>query len=783
LQVKDKNALSSLFFLYIFLLFFAPLAFASVELWSITTVELGVAILGLLLFFYQLKGQIPAVIVPGAVPLFLLLLYMVFQLVPLPPWLIEILSPGSTAAYQPVYQAVGENSWTPLSVHPKATVSELLRIASYGLFYVITIQLLADGKRLMATVKIVAGLAACIAFLAILQRYTSPDHIYWFRPGPSHSPRFMGPWIHRGQFAGFMTMLLPLLYGLFLYYKPTIDKTESLRAKIVDFFASPRSNLQLILVFGIVIILFSVLVSLSRAGIIVAILSILLFYYFLSKKRGILSWPILVVFLAGIGLFFVNFGSDEWVSRIDSSITADGELIFDRLETWRDTAEIIKVFWLTGAGFGTFVDIFPLYKSIANQYVYDHAHNDYLELLTDGGIIGFALAAWFVLAVVGNGWKMIALRRDNFSILIGIGALVGICSMLLFAITDFNMHNGADGLYFFFLCGLLVSCGHTRFQYRSSATLLGMMPAKSRIVLRVSTLLFLAGVLIFPLRSFIAQQMYGSVSDVYLSRQLAESKMEELAVRLKKISSYDPLEGAYQMVLGNIEKYRGSAETALHYYLQAALKNPLRGEFLQQVALVLPPDRISLADRLMEHSYQRSFQKDTLMLNYAEWLIWRGDTGGAGVVLRQGLADKPSLPDDALMLLTTHFRPDEIATILPDRVEPWISIGKFYDSAGLYEDSEFFRKRALEFEHYEEEPRSSWYSQLYSFYIKQDREEEAVAVLRQAVEKFPENVAFHLHLGDYYKKQGILYRAKEEYERALLFEPDNTTIRQRLEGL
>ncbi|MEE4242994.1 MAG: O-antigen ligase family protein, partial [Desulfopila sp.] len=496
-----------------------------------------------------------------------------------------------------------------------------------------------------------------------------------------------------------------------------------------------------------------------------------------------LSWPILIVFLAGIGLFFVNFGSDEWVSRIDSSITPDGDLIFDRLETWRDTAEIIKVFWLTGAGFGTFVDIFPLYKSIANQYVYDHAHNDYLELLTDGGVIGFALAAWFVFAVVGNGWKMIAVRRDNFSILIGIGALVGISSMLLFAITDFNMHNGADGLYFFFLCGLLVSCGHTRFQYRSSATLLGVMPAKSRIVLLVSALLLLAGVLIFPLRTFIAQQMYQGVADVYLSRQLAESKMEELAVQVKKISRYDPLEGAYSMVLGNIEKYRGSEETALHYYLMAALKNPLRGEFLQQVALVLPEDKLDLADDLMEHSYKRSFKKDILMLNFAEWLIWRGDKEQAIEVLREGLAGKTNLTEDAVMLLTTHFRAEEIAGILPDRVGPWISIGKLYDSTGLYEESEFFRKRALEFINNEETLRSSWYSQLYSFYRKQGREEDAVNVLRQAVEKFPENVSFHLYLGDYYKKQGILYRAKEEYERALLFDPDNTAIQQRLEGL
>ncbi|MEE4241343.1 MAG: O-antigen ligase family protein, partial [Desulfopila sp.] len=440
MQVKDQNTPSFLLYLFIFILLFAPLAFASVELWSITTVELAVGVLGLLLLFYQLQGRISTVAVPGALPLFLLLLYMALQLVPLPPWLLAILSPGSAAVYEPVYQAMGEDSWTSLSVHRKATVLELLRIASYGLFYVITIQLLSNGRWLEKTVKIIVGLAVFIAFLAILQRYTSPEHIYWFRSGPD--ARFMGPWIHRGQFAGFMAMLLPLLLGLFLYHKPTVDSTESLRARIVDFFSSPGSNLQILLAFGIVVILFSILLSLSRTGILVTLLSLLLFYYFLSRKRGIRSWPVLLIFVAGITLFFFNFESEELVSRINDSITVEGELQFDRIDTWRDTVEIIKVFWLTGAGFGTFVDIFPLYKTIANQHVYDHAHNDYIELLTNGGIIGFLLAGWFVVAVAANGWRMIIRRRDNFSILIGIGALVGISSMLLFAITDFNMHNG-----------------------------------------------------------------------------------------------------------------------------------------------------------------------------------------------------------------------------------------------------------------------------------------------------------------------------------------------------
>ena len=395
------------------------------------------------------------------------------------------------------------------------------------------------------------------------------------------------------------------------------------------------------------------------------------------------------------------------------------------------------MFWLTGAGFGTFVDVFPGYKTIQTSAVFNHAHNDYLELLTDGGIIALGLAAWFVLVVIKSGWSMIVKRRDNYAVLLGIGSLVGVCSMLLYALTDFNMHNGADGLYFFFLCALLISCVNTRFQYRSSATLLGDMKITSLGVVMAGSALLLVGVLVFPVRIFLADRMYNDVTNVYLSPQLGQSHLTDLHGRVDRIASYDPLEGVYTMVLGDIEKYRGNSRQALHRYIQASRLDPLRGEFLQKAALQLPEEKIDLAERIMELSYQRSLKKDSLMLGYAEWLLWRGEERRAAEVLRKGLARTPDMYEDAVALLDTHFRSEQVADILPPQVRLWIKYGKFLEKQGDLEGSEFFRRRALEFVDNEEDIRSWWYAQLYSFYKKQHKEEKAVEVLRRAVTRFP----------------------------------------------
>ncbi len=780
---KEKKISRSPFFLFIFILVFAPLAFATVEVWSLCIVEISISFLMILLLWYQFREQMQFVAVPGIIPLVLLLLWMLFQLVPLPPSLLVHLSPGSFEVYRPVYEALDSQRWLPLTVNQKATLHETIRIASYVLMYIITIQLLTSGKYLRRTVEVVVGLTIIIAFFAIIQRYTSPEHIYWFRSVPGGGTPF-GPWVYRSQYSGFMAMVLPLIIGLFLYFKPRIEEEEPLQARIVTMLTAHGSNLRIFLSFGVVLVLLSILLSLSRGGILVTLLSILVFFYLLSKKSSLQFWPVLVIVSGSVVLFFITFGSEEISWKFSNTFTEEGEWNLSRLATWTDTLEIIKDFWLTGTGFGTFVDIFPVYKTIPSNSVYDHAHNDYLELLTDGGVIGFILVVWFIVVVLKGGWQKIRRRRDNFSILIGIAALVGICSMLFYSFTDFNMKNGADGLYFFFLCGLLVSASNTRFHYQSNSTLLADMSKRTKNCLLISSILLFAVVLIFPVRSFMAREMFREVESIYFSRQLSEGFLIKLSEKVKRMSGYDPLEGIYPLTLGKIEQYLKNPDRALNYYLQAAMKNPLRGEFLQSVAWMLPADQKILSEELMELSYKRSLKKDKLLLIYAEWLLRKGEKERAIPVLAEAL-----LPNGKLLrqvrplLLNTSFTQEEMAAILPQRVNVWVKYGDFLEKLGRVEESEFYRRHALDYLDNEKVLRAHWFSQLYSYYRKQKRMDEAIAVIRLGSSKLPEYVWFHIILGDYYKKEGILYRAREEYEQALVFEPNNEKLKQRLETL
>jgi O-antigen ligase len=122
------------------------------------------------------------------------------------------------------------------------------------------------------------------------------------------------------------------------------------------------------------------------------------------------------------------------------------------LALWRD-------FPLFGVGVGNFQDIFPLYQPAAvGQVFYDYAHNDYLQLLAETGILGFAFLMWAfssVLYAAGRFWhKAMGEQRVWLA-----GVLAGVVAMALHSLVDFNVHIPANALLFVTLLALSVRLG------------------------------------------------------------------------------------------------------------------------------------------------------------------------------------------------------------------------------------------------------------------------------------------------------------------------------------
>jgi len=247
---------------------------------------------------------------------------------------------------------------------------------------------------------------------------------------------------------------------------------------------------------------------------------------------------------------------------------------------------------------------------------------------------------------------------------------------------------------------------------------------------------------------------------------------------------FDPLEGRYPFELGRVEIVRQRGQEAFDYSLQAARLQPMSGPYLQRLAMMLPEPRQTEAEQLMGEGYRRALNKDELLGGWVEWLLITGKRDQAIEVLQDRFAQNPrQLVQMMPIMVTYELSRLEIEKILPRSVQSWVRYGEYLDKTGDLKGAGYFRAGALNFLDRESELRPGWFTQLISYYRRQNEPEKALEVIRLGVEKLPDYAPFRIWLGDHYRQQGISYRAREEYERAVMLEPGNDSYRKKLRKL
>jgi O-antigen ligase len=136
-------------------------------------------------------------------------------------------------------------------------------------------------------------------------------------------------------------------------------------------------------------------------------------------------------------------------------VTVEGAADQGRIQVWEDSRSLIKDFPVFGTGLGTFEYSFPKYKTFKRRVLYDHAHNDYVELISDTGFAGFIIvitgAVYYLIMVT----RLFFRRRDPFVRGITIGCLGGILYITLHSLTDFNLQIPANALHLSMITGIM----------------------------------------------------------------------------------------------------------------------------------------------------------------------------------------------------------------------------------------------------------------------------------------------------------------------------------------
>ncbi|MBZ9740964.1 O-antigen ligase family protein [Mesorhizobium sp. CO1-1-4] len=196
---------------------------------------------------------------------------------------------------------------------------------------------------------------------------------------------------------------------------------------------------------GLVTLLLLLLAAGSRAGILIGLAITAISVVFLSARSKVGGYGILAVF---IGLSIYTIGA--W-AKIDVKVV-DPE--FGRAEFARTTIEGIEQNWATGVGFGSFQKVYQIYEKssmIFKSYV-NHAHNDYLELVLEGGApVTLLMVAYTVLLSASS----LRIRGEPLQK----AAFLSISFLLVHSLVDYPLRTAALAMTFAYLNAIVFHGG------------------------------------------------------------------------------------------------------------------------------------------------------------------------------------------------------------------------------------------------------------------------------------------------------------------------------------
>ena len=171
-----------------------------------------------------------------------------------------------------------------------------------------------------------------------------------------------------------------------------------------------------------------------------------------AVKAGLALTLIVIMFCS-----VVLLGGEEALSRFVGSVNTDDPTT-GRAHFWSVTVDIIKTHPLMGIGLGAFGVVYTGYDTRNGMYRLEQVHNDYLQVLSDGGIIGAAIGLFFLVNLFRMGFQRRD-SRDDFRRGVATGALAGCFAVLIHSFFDFTLHTPANALLFLVLAALATMNG------------------------------------------------------------------------------------------------------------------------------------------------------------------------------------------------------------------------------------------------------------------------------------------------------------------------------------
>jgi O-antigen ligase len=388
------------------LLLFGPLAFGAVEPWSIFVLEAGSAALVLLWLAKQW--------VDGEIKLHWNPLYL------------PMLAFGALIVTQMVLRT---------SVYPHDTFSMALLYAAYAMLCFLSGQVLLRSSQARKLVVVFVIYGFIIAALALLQGVAPNGKLFWIRQ-PHLGGWIYGSYVNHNHYAGLMELLVPI--PLVLALTRLADDKERIACGIAA-----------------AIMTATVFLSGSRGGMLAIFVELVVLSVVLFREKKVTRIAIAAAAFAVVLVsLLVWLGGKDLKGRVASiSTEAHTEISGGmRLSIDRDALRMFRNKPVLGFGLGTFPVAYPQFRTFYTNFFVNEAHDDYVQLLAEMGVLGFGTMIWFVVVFYRGALHKIKNWMFDVPGAVSLACMVSVTGLLVHSLFDFNLQIPANAALFYVLC-------------------------------------------------------------------------------------------------------------------------------------------------------------------------------------------------------------------------------------------------------------------------------------------------------------------------------------------
>jgi len=405
---------------------------------------------------------------PGALPKTLVALLAVWltfiylQTVELPGSVVAALNPLAYSLQQNLKLINIEPSHT-LSIDPGSSQGEFLKYLGYIAITTLLLVTVTTRSRLLwaAAVVILAGILE-----AVFGVYSYATDFVIFPETDAGNEVRAGTYVNRNHFSNFLTMVLGLVIGLLT----AVINSRKLDSPSNHEGHSDVTTALTVLLSGLALILIAaIFVSGSRGAVVFFVLAfgLMLILAWPARHKSKAEFILAPAVVLGVVTVLV-LGFDKSIVRLLEKDVFGGE----RMLQYVLSLKLLSSTWLTGVGAGNYQWAFTMFRNNDLRFVtYDHAHNDYLEVAAEQGLLGSLLLGAVVCWIMWTLYTGYRSRRNPLMRGVIFGCLLSVIYMLMHSAVEFNFRIPANAVYFFAISALgIAACRIDRQKRKSSSS-------------------------------------------------------------------------------------------------------------------------------------------------------------------------------------------------------------------------------------------------------------------------------------------------------------------------